>query len=283
MSEAKLSVTFIQFSPFWGKPAENQAHLNTLLAQTLSSKTDLIVLPEAFSTGFVVSNEDYELAENLRDHGNSFEWLKKKAAQYGCAICGSIIHRTGSGKRANTFFWATPTGGALSLDKRHLFTLGGEKADIQPESHAFRRGNKRVIIQYKGFDISPLICYDLRFPVWCRNPIGKAVDILIFVANWPEHRIEAWNTLLRARAIENQCFVIGVNRTGSEPNGIKYIGNSAVYNPLGTSLLAANNQDKTYSITIEKNNLTEFRNRFPFQQDADEFLLPDQEVEHLIG
>lgn len=280
MPEAELNLALIQFAPIWGKPGQNTKLLDSLL-ESVSVKADLIILPEAFSTGFVVAPEDFLLAEDLSYPENSLDWLRKKAAQYGCPVCGSIIHRNNSQKRQNTFFWANPNGTIYAVDKRHLFALGGEKQTPEGTASSFEQGNKRIIIQYKGFTISPFICYDLRFPVWCRNPNDVPIDILLFVANWPEKRIDVWNTLLKARAIENQSFVVGVNRAGTEPNGIEYSGNSGVYSPIGKNHFISEEKEGIYFVLIQKSELTETREKFPFQKDADCFTVSNQEIEYL--
>lgn len=230
------------------------------LISPVAGKTDLVILPEMFNTGFTVEPRDA-----FEDpHGPTGEWMKLMAKSGGHAMCGSYIVRDKK-NFFNRFLFVTPEGDAFSYDKRHLFSIGGENTNLG-------RGKDRVIIKYRGFSISVAICYDLRFPVWLRN--RGDYDLLVVSANWPEARISVWDTLLRARAIENQCYVAGVNRTGTDGTGITYNGRSAVLDFRGEALCEAG--EKTGSVlTAELNHdaLENFRDKFPVWKDADDFSL----------
>lgn len=253
-----LQCLLIQTQLFWADAQANRQQLETL-ARDQGSDCDLIVFPETFTSGFLGDRD----AEPETMEGATVAWMKALASELDCVICGSVAISTGKGK-VNRFLWVQADGVVEFYDKRHLFSFGGE-------DKRYLAGNQRKIFHYRGWRICPQICYDLRFPAWCRN--RDDYDVLLFVANWPEPRTSAWTALLRARAIENQSYVIGVNRSGEDPRGFKYIGESAVYDPLGESLLDLGAGECSGSVTIELNEVNEIRRRLPFQQDADRFVL----------
>lgn len=259
MNPNELKVSLIQADLVWENPEANQRHLETMMAP-LSGSTHIVVLPETFSTGF--SMEASRLAETME--GNTVQWLKKCAARYRMILCGSMITEE-SGHYYNRLLWVQPDGVVHTYNKRHLFSYAGEDRE-------FSAGDKRIIVQVNGWKICPLICYDLRFPVWARNT--EAYDVLLYIANWPERRNEAWETLLKARAIENQSIVIGVNRVGTDGNGHCYIGNSTVYGPLGETLAKASGaEEQVVQATLSRDLLEETRRQLPFLKDMDRFAL----------
>jgi predicted amidohydrolase len=206
--------------------------------------------------------------------GETMQWMKRIAAENKVVLTGSVIIAEGQGDKEtgdyyNRLIWMLPNGSYGIYDKRHRFAYG-------EEDQYYRAGNKRTIASVKGWKINLLICYDLRFPVWARQRTAPGAgspeyDVLVYVANWPERRIEAWKTLLRARAIENQCYVIGVNRVGKDGNDIYYSGESAVIDPLGEILYSRKGEEDVHTITLNKEHLEEVRKKFPFWKDADEF------------
>lgn len=253
-----LKCLLVQSQLFWADSQANRDQLEQIVREKAAS-CDLVVLPETFTSGFL-GDADAE-PENMQ--GATLKWMRGLAAEVGCVICGSAAIATGRGN-ANRFLWVTPDGEVLFYDKRHLFTYGGE-------DQRYVAGNKRKVFNYRGWRICPQVCYDLRFPAWCRN--RGDYDLLLFVANWPEPRTAAWSALLRARAIENQCYVIGVNRSGEDPRGLIYIGASAVYDPLGETVIDLGSREGTGIAEISLEKVTEIRKRLPFLQDADDFEL----------
>lgn len=254
-----MRVAIIQYDIFW---EEKQSNVNLLerLVAPLYHKTDLIVLPEMFNTGFSMNPD--RLGES--PDSETFRWMKNQSDAGNFAICGSYIVEE-HGLAFNRFVFVAPETEMISYDKRHLFNMGNE-------NKYFTKGRKRVIFSYKGFRILPIICYDLRFPVWSRN--RNDYDLLVCVANWPESRREVWNTLLKARAIENQCFVAGANRIGIDGTGLKYCGDSVILNPRG-EIMGKNEYDAECVITTDLSisELSEFRVKFPVWKDADDFTL----------
>ena len=237
---------------------ENISCYGDLLSQ-LKGKTDLAVLPELFTTGMLQKVEG--LAEP--NNGKTILAVKKYAKEYNFAITGSFL-ASDNGAYYNRAFFITPDGHEYYYDKRHLFRMAGE-------DHVFSSGTKRLIVNYLGWKICLMVCYDLRFPVWSRN-IGNEYDLLVYVANWPEARKKAWKALLKARAIENMCYVCGVNRIGVDLREFKYHGDSRLYSPKGKNILKAKHNEEL--ILTEKLNLEElqsFRIKFPAWMDADEF------------
>lgn len=252
-----LKVAIIQSKLAWEQPAENRRHFSDKIAD-ISEEVDLIVLPEMFTTGFSMSPEN--CAEGM--NGETCQWMQEIAREKNSAICGSIMI-VENGKYFNRFLFVAPNGDISTYNKRHLFTLAGEH-------ETYEQGKQNVLIEYKGWKIRPQICYDLRFPVFIRNTDNY--DLLIFVANWPETRINAWDTLLKARAIENLCYAIGVNRVGDDANNLKYNGHSAIYNPLGNEICSPIHvEEKTVVVTLEKSVIDKTRNQLNFLNDRDQF------------
>lgn len=255
--EDQLKITVIQSDLTWENAPENRKNFE-LKINGIKSHTDIIVLPEMFTTGFAMRPE--HLAETM--DGKSVRWMEKTAKAKNSAICGSIIIKEDE-QYYNRFLFVTPSGEVHQYNKRHLFSLAGEHEHYQND-------NKQVIIKYKGWRIRPLICYDLRFPVWSRNTSNY--DLLLYVANWPKLRITAWNTLLKARAIENMSYVIGVNRVGTDANGHAYNGNSIVLDELGNEITPlAENNEIVITTALSKEQLLASRNKFNFLNDQDAF------------
>ncbi len=260
----KLSVTLIQANLQWESIAANLIMFSQKIETT--PPTDLIVLPEMFSTGF--SMNAAALAEDM--NGSAVQWMKKTAAEKDCVVCGSLIIKEDE-KYYNRLVWMRPGGEYEMYDKRHLFSLTTE-----PE--IFTAGNERLIVDLQGWRVCPLVCYDLRFPVWARNSIqtegGRpAYDLLLYVANWPERRSFAWKSLLTARAIENLAYVIGVNRVGDDANGIYYNGDSIVLDALGTALYTQEKDEAVFTVELSKSQLHKTREHLPFLSSADDFIL----------
>ncbi len=261
MNNTTLTVAAVQFNIVWQDKKSNFKRLNHLLSTV---NADVIILPEMFQTGFSMQSE--ELAEPEQD--KTLQWMQTIAAEKQAAVTGSFIV---SEKQTfyNRLFWVNPDGTYFTYNKRHLFRMAGEH-------HHFSAGNRQLIITYKGFRLMPLICYDLRFPVWSRNIKNRQLqyDCLLYVANWPEPRTTAWNKLLEARAIENLSYVVGVNRCGTDGNNIEYKGNSVILDFKGEIMQQA--QPFTEEVIYATLNLTElqrFREKFPAHLDADEFEL----------
>lgn len=261
-----MKVSLVQTSLHWEHIEKNLEHFDALLDK-IGESTDLIVLPEMFTTGFSMSPE--RVAENW--NGRALAWMKKKATEKNCVITGSVAVEDG-GHYYNRLFWVKPGGQFTVYNKRHLFRMAKE------DQHYASNGNK-IIEKINDWNVCPLVCYDLRFPVWSRNRFNRTnyrwdYDVLIYVANWPEVRSYPWKQLLVARAIENQCYVIGLNRVGTDGNGYNYSGDSAVINPRGEIISTMQaNQEKTETLTLDKNYLDEFRKLFPVGLDADDFNL----------
>lgn len=253
-----LKCLLVQSQLFWADADANRRQLESIV-RAQGPGCDLVVFPETFTSGFL---GDVEAGPETMD-GTTLEWMRSLAADLDCVLCGSIAIATSSG-RVNRFLWMPPDGNVQFYDKRHLFSFGGE-------DKRYIAGQERKIIHYRGWRICPQICYDLRFPAWCRN--RDDYDLLLFVANWPEPRTSAWTALLKARAMENQSYVIGVNRSGRDPRGLEYIGGSVVYDPLGSTVLDLGTDECSKATVIELGKVVEIRSRLPFQQDADEFEL----------
>ncbi len=254
-----LTVSLLQAELAWHDAAANRARFAERIAAL--PPADVIVLPEMFTTGF--SMESAALAETM--DGASVAWMAQTAASRGAAVCGSLIVRDRDGHHYNRFVWMPPDGAdPVCYDKRHLFRMAGEHGYYTPGEH-------RCIIDYRGWKILPLVCYDLRFPVWSRNV--EAYDLMICVANWPVPRRNAWETLLRARAIENLCYVVGVNRVGSDGNEVPYGGDSAVIDYQGRPLATAAETEVALTVSLNGEALGRFRERFPAHLDADAFTL----------
>ena len=254
-----MNITTIQSDIIWEDRISNLIKYQEKIDQIES--TDLIILPEMFTTGFSMSPKD--ISENM--DGETIHWMKQNANKTNSAICGSIVIEE-YGKYFNRFIWVNPDGSIHHYDKRHLFAFAGE------DQH-YSAGNKRLIASVKGWKINLQICYDLRFPVWARQASNNEYDVLIYVANWPEKRSHVWKTLLVARAIENQAFVIGVNRVGLDGNNITHSGNSMVVGPLGEVMYHCQDQEAVFQITLNREELETTRNQFPFWKDADFFTI----------
>ena len=252
----QLQCLLVQPQIFWADAEANRQHLGAL-SREHGSNCDLIVFPETFTRGFL--GDAGEKPETM--NGETLRWMTTLAAELDCVICGSVAIST-TGGTANRFLWVQADGVVQHYDKKHLFTFGGEDKN-------YVAGDERKVFHYRGWRICPQVCYDLRFPAWCRN--RDDYDVLIFVANWPQPRTVAWTNLLRARAIENQCYVIGVNRAGSDPRGLTYAGASAVYDPLGETILDLGADEGSGSVSVELAKVEATRERLPFLQDADDF------------
>lgn len=265
-----LKVTIIQSPLHWENPGKNLEMFSRKIS-SIPEPTDLIVLPEMFTTGFTM--KPHPVAE--KPGGKTMLWMKQKSAEKRCVVTGSLATEE-NGRFFNRIIWQKPDGTHESYNKKHLFRYANEQASYTP-------GNKKLIVELPAGEreqdrwrISPNICYDLRFPVWCRNRIPDApYDVLVFVANWPARRSRPWVTLLQARAIENQCFVVGVNRIGEDGNGFSYSGDSAVINPLGEIISHTKaNEESVETVILSRKLLDEWRQTFPAWMDADNFMLP---------
>jgi len=256
----KLRVTLVQQSLQWESPEANLASFEQKLAP-LEGRTDLVVLPEMFTTGF--SMNAAALAEP--PGGKSAQWLVSMARRLDAAVTGSLITND-AGQRYNRLHWATPDGQIVCYDKRHLFRLSGEHERYTP-------GRTARLVEWRGFRVCPLVCYDLRFPVFSRRTPELDYDLLVYVANWPKPRVDAWSTLLKARAMENQAYVVGVNRIGTDAHGNAHTGQSAAVDFLGRPLVDAGSEPAVLTTELDLRLLAEFRERFPAHLDADRFTL----------
>ena len=253
-----LQIVILQDNIVWHNPIANQKLFEKQLNE-LPKATTLVVLPEMWATGFTMKPE--EVAETM--DGPTIQWMKEMAKTHHTAICGSLAIQEGE-DFYNRFVSVHPNGKLDIYDKVHPYTPSGE-------SKVYRAGKTSTIIEYAGFRIRPLVCYDLRFPVFARNTDNY--DLLLCVANWPAARIQAWNALLRARAIENMAYCIGVNRTGKDAYRLSYPGASAAYNALGDELIFMQEKDTTASLTIDLDTLRSTRKKLPFLEDRDDFTL----------
>jgi predicted amidohydrolase len=263
---SSLTFSLVQTNLFWEDKSANLQMLEQKI-KSITEKTEVVVLPEMFSTGFSMKPEQF--AETM--DGESVNWMKSISAERRVILTGSLMIEE-EGNYYNRMIWMLPNGQFGYYDKRHLFAMGDEHNHYTP-------GRKRSIAQAKGWKINLQVCYDLRFPVWARqahpteekNEAELEYDVLIYVANWPEKRNHAWKTLLQARAIENQCFAIGVNRVGTDGNNFYHSGDSLVSNPMGEVLYTKAHDEDVFTITLEKNELDEVRSKLPFWKDADPF------------
>lgn len=260
-----LTVSLIQANLHWEDIAANLAMFDQKI-DSIKERTEVIVLPEMFSTGF--SMQSARLSETM--DGGAVQWMKKKAKQKNVIITGSLIIEEG-GEYYNRLIWMLPNGAFGIYNKRHLFGFAGE------EDH-YKAGDKRLIAQVKGWKINLTVCYDLRFPVWSRNSIledgAPAYDVLINVANWPERRNTPWRALLQARAIENQSYMIGLNRVGNDGNNIYHSGDSSLIDPIGEIIYHKAHDEDIFTYTLSRSHLDELRTKFPFMKDADKFIIP---------
>jgi len=264
-----LDITMVQTAPQWESIEENLLHFTSLLAGC--PKTDVVVLPEMFTTGF--SMRSGALAQSME--GSAIAWMADTAGRLDAHMCGSLIIES-DGAYWNRLLWMSPSGDYRTYDKRHLFRMSNE------HDH-YSAGNERLSVTLNGFTICPLICYDLRFPVWSRNggSLGTDVrgttesdyDLIIYVANWPKARSEHWRTLLRARSIENLCYTVGVNRIGTDGNNIAYQGDSMTVDFRGEILTPLNSKESIVTVSIDLDLLAKYRSGFPAYLDADRFKL----------
>lgn len=252
-----LKITIVQTTIHWENRDENLIALSRKLNDS-DLNTDLIILPEMFNTGFTKPTD--ELAESMG--GPTINWMRKLSRDKEAVVTGSLIVKEND-NYYNRLAWVEPWDITGTYDKRHLFRMAGEHKD-------FKAGKEKLVKEYKGWRICPLICYDLRFPVWSRNQ--NDYDVLIYIANWPAPRRDAWNILLKARAIENQCYVVGVNRVGDDGNDIHYAGDSVVIDPKGEVISGLKPEaEGIETVEIDYELLSSFRNSFPVGLDADEF------------
>jgi len=253
----ELKIALIQSDLLWENPEQNRINF-TKKIDAISERIDVIVLPEMFTTGFTMNAQ--AVAETME--GETVRWMKDLALKKETAIVGSIVI-SDKNKFYNRLLFVEPSGYISIYDKRHTFTLVGEEK-------TYTAGKEKVIIHYKGWKIRPLICYDLRFPVWARNT--EDYDVLLYVANWPKTRISAWDTLLKARAIENMSYCIGVNRVGVDGVNSQYSGHSAIYNVLGDAITEFDiNEEATQIVILEKRHISAYRNKLKFLDDRDVF------------
>jgi len=251
-----LKIALIQSHLYWENPEANRTLFSEHMGE-IPDEIDMIVLPEMFTTGFTMNPQHIAFEEKLK----TIEWMQEWAQKKDAAVVGSIVNPQ-EGKFYNRLWFVQPRG-AFAYDKKHTFTLAGE-------DKVYKAGNSRVILEYKGFKICPMICYDLRFPVWARNT--EDYDLLIYVANWPKPRINAWDTLLKARAIENMAYCLGVNRVGIDGLGHEYSGHSAAYDVLGQPVVYSEKEEVLYA-TLSKAHIEENRGKLRFLDDLDNFNL----------
>ncbi|MDB5020064.1 MAG: Nitrilase/cyanide hydratase and apolipoprotein N-acyltransferase [Pedobacter sp.] len=257
---ANLKITVFQAYLFWENTGKNLQNLALRLSMGVKEKTDLIVLPEMFNTGF--SMNAAELAEPMQ--GKTMEWMLEMANKYECVVTGSLIIEE-AGKYYNRMIWMLPDGSFEKYDKHHLFSLGDEDKFYTP-------GNEQVVVELKGWKIRLAICYDLRFPVWLRNR-AENYDILLVIASWPDKRSSHWKALIAARAIENQSYVIGVNRVGHDGNETYHSGHSMCIDAYGNTVYYKPEDEDLYTFSITYEDLVKNRRSFPFLKDADNFTI----------
>jgi predicted amidohydrolase len=257
--QEQLKIALIQSNLVWENPTQNR--LNFLeKSKNINEHVDLIILPEMFTSGFTMNPK--VVAETMQ--GETVKWMKSIAEKSNAAIVGSIVIEE-DGNYYNRLLFVTPNDTIETYNKRHTFTLAGE-------DKVYKAGIEKLIVDYKGWKICPLICYDLRFPVWARNTTDY--DVLLYVANWPKVRISAWDALLKVRAIENMSYCVGVNRVGLDANDFEYSGSSAVYDVLGEKISNLElNTEQTEIVTLSKNHIKKYREKLNFLNDRDEFIL----------
>ncbi|MFT3909766.1 MAG: amidohydrolase [Ferruginibacter sp.] len=266
---SSITISTIQTNLHWENKRANLDMLEEKI-NNLRQKTEIIVLPEMFTTGF--SMNAATMAETM--DGTTMEWMRRLSTENRVILTGSLIIEE-AGNYYNRLIWMLPNGEMGHYDKRHLFAYS-------KEDQFYHAGEKRLICSVKGWKFNMQICYDLRFPVWARQTPNEQkeaeYDVLVYVANWPERRSHAWKTLLCARAIENQCYVVGVNRVGRDGNDIYYSGNSLIIDPLGEVLYHMADEEDVFTITLEREKLAEVRNKFPFLKDGDQFRVMNSEL-----
>lgn len=257
--ETLLHIVGIQSPIIWENPNANRMAFSERIEKVMKEKNDidLIVLPEVFTTGFSMNIDAIDSWKS----GKTLDWMRDLSKKYNVAITGSVAFRFEEGIARNRSVFVKPDGSFECYDKRHLFTFGNENAHYQG-------GEARKIVEFRGWRILLQICYDLRFPSFSRNSMSNIYDVALYVANWPEVRRHPWITLLQARAIENQCYVVGVNRTGSDPNNIAYRGDSLGVDPYG-NILSDADQGDALTLVCNRVTLDEFRSKFPVLEDAD--------------
>ena len=251
-----MKIAVFQTNLFWENPKSNRTSIEEYFMSEEES-FDLFILPEMFSSGFTMHPEN--VAETMQ--GETVSWMKSLALKKDCAVCGSLVISENY-NFYNRFIFVHPNGNIDFYNKRHLFSLAGEEKE-------YTKGTEKIIIDYKGWKICPQVCYDLRFPAFSRN--HENYDLLLYVANWPKPRTNAWDALLKARAIENMCFVVGVNRIGFDGNNHEYIGHSQVVDELGNQILDANEKQGIFIIELDKNKIHETRKKLNFLNDKDDF------------
>jgi omega-amidase len=254
-----LKVTVYQGYLFWENIAKNLQNISLRLSN-IRERTNLIILPEMFNTGF--SMNAGALGEEMG--GKTMTWMNDTAKKYDCVVTGSLIIKE-NGKFYNRLIWMRPDGTYEHYDKRHLFALG-------KEHNTYTAGTKKLIVELNGWKICPMICYDLRFPVWMRN-VDEDYDVLMIVANWPERRALHWRTLIPARAVENQSYVIAVNRVGHDGNEVYHSGDSTCISPNGDVVYYKRDEEDVYTFSIIHDEVEKTRRALPFLKDADKFTL----------
>jgi len=258
-----LTIAAVQYDIHWLNKQANLNHLEQLIKDHFneSPPADLLLLPETFSTGFCIDNNE---VQEVEDGGITLAWLKKIAKQHSCVVAGTVLVSKND-KKVNRFYWVFANGTVEYYDKRHLFRLGNEQKYVE-------QGKDRKIITINGIKILPLVCYDLRFPVWSRN--RQDYDLMVNVANWPAARRHVWDTLLKARAMENQTMVVGVNRVGKDGRNTEHSGGTTILNFNGETIVnAADNQQQIITTELDFSKLEKFKNNFPAFLDADNFEL----------
>jgi len=254
-----IKITIFQAYLFWENAEKNLQNLGLRLS-ALKEKTDLILLPEMFNTGFTMNVA--RCAERM--DGLTMRWMYDTANKFECVVAGSLIIEE-DGRYYNRFVWMSPDGSYIHYDKRHLFGMAQEDTVFTP-------GNSRIMLELKGWKICPMVCYDLRFPVWSRNQT-EGYDLLVYIASWPDKRSAHWRALIPARAIENLAFVIGVNRVGHDGNEVYYSGGSMCISPVGDVVYYKPEDEDLYTFTLQPKDLEKAREQFPFLKDADKFSL----------
>jgi predicted amidohydrolase len=256
-----LKITIYQGYLFWENIEKNLQNISLRLSG-IREKTNLIILPEMFNTGFTMNAE--KLGETM--NGKTMQWMQNTAKKFDCVVTGSIIIKE-NGKFYNRLLWIRPDGTHEHYDKRHLFALG-------KEHQTYTAGTKKLIVELNGWKICPMICYDLRFPVWMRN-VNEDYDLLMIVANWPEKRALHWRTLIPARAVENQSYVIGVNRVGHDGNEVYHSGDSTCIDPNGNVVYYKRDEEDVYTFSVIGDEVKKARRALPFLKDADKFKIVD--------
>jgi omega-amidase len=256
-----LKITIYQGYLFWENIDKNLQNISLRLSG-IREKTNLIILPEMFNTGFTMNAET--LGETM--NGKTMQWMQNTAKKFDCVVTGSIIIKE-NGKFYNRLLWIRPDGTHEHYDKRHLFALG-------KEHQTYTAGTKKLIVELNGWKICPMICYDLRFPVWMRN-VDEDYDLLMIVANWPEKRALHWRTLIPARAVENQSYVIGVNRVGHDGNEVYHSGDSTCIDPNGNVVYYKRDEEDVYTFSVIGDEVKKARRALPFLKDADNFKIVD--------